>query len=108
MSIKTTELNPLHAVQTAQIGAAVLSEIRRILEQNGISVSLDGACLASAVCGFMKSMEGTEFSIEDFIKGVESCNSFWKVEDEQVVFLGPDVETISREISEMSDDKTSN
>lgn len=86
----------------------MLTEIRRVLEQNGISVELDGAVLASAVAGFMKSVEGNGFSIQDFIKGVQSCGTFWKVEDDCVVFLGPDVDSIAKEIDEMSDDKDRN
>ena len=84
--LKTIEITPNDTVKCAQIGANVLVEIRRVLEEEDIDPHFAIACLASAVCGCLK-MSG--LSMEDFTEGVFSCDEFWTDEGDNIVFVAP-------------------
>lgn len=90
---------------SAEIGASLLTDVFRILENEGIDTRLSVACLASAVCGCLKA---TGTSPEMFMAGVVANDDFWIEEDGLVVFDPPDIESVEDIVSETLNSKETN
>ena len=99
------EVNSKKMLRTAHIGAAVLTEIYKILDIEDIDSRLSVACLASAVAGALKA---TGMTTDAFVAGIDAHDDFWEDDGEFVVFKPIEEEKLNNVFEEILGSKETN